>query len=544
MLTCRKGKGEAVPVTNIPLSIDIPFIWNGTIVDPCATEISAPGCTYDLALTALTSQLVTYAPYTVAGVTFEPPNGTLGLPYYAMEHFSKEVASSPFEEEYRQYCLPVLDPHIITCTEEPFDQLLGETNSSLVQYKSLHVSETINSTGVPIHQAPITDAGMFKIIIDYPSDEPSNIKYRTDDEGQGTMVTKHHPDPNHLNVSIIATTNSGTDGYASLMHEMMYGVKPDLSGVPPGYSLFFVAKCEYVSIKYRDNLLSSWRQVDFTLRNGVLRANVTKERCPNARGAWTSGFADLDYFLEGAGAVLSSSDGYSKLFNRNTDLGIGELTGSPLFRNMSRLDAVMNQIYHIIQTSWAQSAYEYALLNQTLQDQPIIMTTYPHLYVIRISWTPTTYIGVVLSLLITLNAWLLAARWLRATYRFGFDAETWNLLRPIDLMAYSLGAYPDLIPHLNTPEHRRMTMHGSTRLVLREQPVWQGLQSHVGLLSMQDTISASNARSPLNILGSKNENPVGGSGVRAGVTVTEKNEDVERQNRDSRPKSENFCDAK
>lgn len=53
--------------------------------------------------------------YTIAGVVFEPPNGTLGLPYWALRHFSDSVESTTFEEEYRQYCLPVLDPHIITC---------------------------------------------------------------------------------------------------------------------------------------------------------------------------------------------------------------------------------------------------------------------------------------------------------------------------------------------------------------------------------------------------------------------------------------------
>ena len=71
------------------------------------------------------------------GVQFEPPNGTMGLPYWALEHFSKQVESSGFEEEYRSYCLPVLDPNIISCKEEPFDQQLGRTNSSLVEWLPL-----------------------------------------------------------------------------------------------------------------------------------------------------------------------------------------------------------------------------------------------------------------------------------------------------------------------------------------------------------------------------------------------------------------------
>lgn len=65
----------------------------------------------------------------------------MGLPYWAMKHFTKQVESSRFEEEYRSYCLPVLDPHIITCTEEPFDQQLGRTNSTLVEYIPLDNSQ-------------------------------------------------------------------------------------------------------------------------------------------------------------------------------------------------------------------------------------------------------------------------------------------------------------------------------------------------------------------------------------------------------------------
>ncbi len=109
-------KGDLVPVP-IPLSIDIPETWNGTTVDPCSIDINSPGCTYILALQALSSQLVSYQPYSIAGVTFEPPNGTMGLPYYAMKHFSDEVKSIPFEDARRRYCLPVLDPRVVKCEE-------------------------------------------------------------------------------------------------------------------------------------------------------------------------------------------------------------------------------------------------------------------------------------------------------------------------------------------------------------------------------------------------------------------------------------------
>lgn len=107
---------------------------------------------------------------------------------------------------------------------------------------------------------------------------------------------------------------------------------------------------------------------------------------------------------------------------------------------------------------------------------PIIMTDYPHLYVIRITWTPTTYIGLALSVLIALNAWVLLGRWARATYRFGASEETWNLLRPIDLIAYSL-TWHHLLPDVRSADQRRMAMRGETLTTLREHPRWEPAQS-------------------------------------------------------------------
>lgn len=511
------SKGELVPAY-IPLSVDIPETYNGKTVDPCTLKLSAPGCAYELALTSLSSQLVTYAPYTIGGVTFEPPNGTLGLPYYAMKHFADQVESSSFEEEYRQYCLPVLDPHIIKCTEEPFNQSQGETNSSLVRYKPMHVSET-DSFGLQVHSV-VEQPGMYEVIVDYPNHDLANIKYRTNDQGQGTMVVLMRPHPVHWRTSVVtasdnaATKVSPANGYASLLYRMMYGVYPDLSAISDKSTFYFAAKCEIASIKYHDNLHSSWRMVDFTLRNGVLRANVTDERCPNPRPA-ISGFDDLNYALQAAAEVLSSTDGYSKLFNENSAHG----TGTSIFDGMSRLDATVNKIYHIIQTSWSQSSYKYAMKNQTIYDHPIMMTNYPHRYVIRIHWTPTTYIGLVLSLLIALNAYALAGRWVRATYRFGFEEEAWNLLRPVDLMAYSLAAYRELIHDLNTVDHRRDAMRGRTRTVLRERAIKEGTQSLIGLVSgspTQSHASTSVASSPVSTFGSMGGSPTSTAGSPTG----------------------------
>lgn len=117
--------------------------------------------------------MVTYSAYTVSGVTFEPPNGTMGLPYWAMDHFGREVAKSSFEEQRRRYCLPVLDPHLWTCKEEPFDQEKQQTYSNLVQYKLLRGFETVhNHTDHSLTLGKrIEDLGAYKIIVDYPSEE-------------------------------------------------------------------------------------------------------------------------------------------------------------------------------------------------------------------------------------------------------------------------------------------------------------------------------------------------------------------------------------
>lgn len=257
-------------------------------------------------------------------------------------------------------------------------------------------------------------------------------------------------------------------------------------------------------------------------RNGVLSANVTDERCPNARapnGQKLSGFTDLTYALEGAGNVISNTDGYSKFFNEHTPGG----QGTNIFGNMSRFEAIVNQMYALVQTAWTESSYEYAKQVPAVSEQPIMMTVYPNLFVIRISWTPTTWIGLVLSLLIALNAWALAARWVLATYKFGHGAETWNLLRPVDLMAYSLAASQDLLHSLDTRQHRRMEMNGETRTVLHERPL--DLLSVITGTWAKRTGSESNSSSPAHEYEQKAEELDA-----AGVSVRERQPDVERGN--------------
>lgn len=314
-------QGVQRPVT-IPLSNEIPWLYQGRNIDACSKHIANPDCYYELANTALSSQLITYQPYTIGGVTFEPGNGTMGLPYYAMEHFTNEVSTSKFDEEHRQYCLPVLDPHIIRCEEDPFNQELAETYSNGVRYHPLDVFKSDNSSSyTPGSSNEITGAGMYAISIpkDVSIHDVDNIKYRTADQAAGTMVVRMNPHKEFWNTTYIAASDEPKFGrYASKLYELMYGVPPDpylKLETPSGLSFYFAAKCEIISIMHRDNFLSSWRKVNFVYKNGVSRANVTEERCPNAREEYTSGFRDLYFDIEGASAVLSSTDG--QFFSHN-----------------------------------------------------------------------------------------------------------------------------------------------------------------------------------------------------------------------------------
>lgn len=484
--------------------------------DPCRYNINSPTCTYVLALTALSSQLVSYQPYIVGGVTFEPPNGTMGLPYHAMKHFADQVSATPFEDARRRYCLPVLDPHIIKCTEVPIDPDTCESADNFVKFKSMNVSywkEDLDGDG-PGNK--FLGTGTYKITSPFPRpyDDYGSTVFRTDDQGKGVMVLQKFSGDD--TTSLLAAANAhGEIGYASMLHRLMYDGRNPEYNEPKGATYDFAARCNITSIQHEDNLASSWRQVDFTLNSGVLRANVTEERCPNARakeGQNLSGFTDLMWSLNGAGSIISSSDGYSKFFNEVPITG----AGTNVFANMSRIDAVVNQMYHIVQTAWTQSAMPWSMEIAAGQP-PVTMLNYPHLFIVQISWTPTTWIGLALSLLIALNSWVLAARWLLATYRRRGGAETWNLLRPVDLMAYSLAASRELLPALSTSEYRKMEMQGENKTVLRPHST-----DLVSLINEKRTGSESSASTPVRDYGEKTEDALGHS-----VFVRERDADLE-----------------
>lgn len=336
-----------------------------------------------------------YQKYSIAGVTFEPPNGTMGLPYHAMKHFQDEVKSVQFENARRRYCLPVMDPHTIKCEEVKVNATTCESvDGKFVKFKSLNVSSYNEETD----KSNYMGTGLYKISSPFPAsaDNWTATKFRTDTQGKGVMIVQNYLEDPYI--TLIGAADAWDGGYASMLYRLMYdGKNPDISDIPDGGTFDFAAACKMTPILEQDNVGSSWREVDFTLDGGVLRANVTDERCPNARapnGEAVSGFADLNYALEGAAAVLSSTDGYSKSFNEHAPSG----AGSNVFANMSRLDAIINQIYHISQTAWTESAYEYALMilrsnRATYHDDqlPAFVRCPDHLDTYYLHWPNTSF---------------------------------------------------------------------------------------------------------------------------------------------------------
>jgi hypothetical protein len=141
---------------------------------------------------------------------------------------------------------------------------------------------------------------MYQVSIPSNATDVDNVKYRNSDQDKGTMTIKMYPYEPYTNMTFITAVDSTgglqgghfRNGYASVLYYLMYGVWPDYYLHNSAYDpMYFAARCEFQSIKYRPDWRSSWRKVVFTLSNGVSRANVTEERCPNPKGlshtAWS-----------------------------------------------------------------------------------------------------------------------------------------------------------------------------------------------------------------------------------------------------------------
>ena len=376
-----------------------------------------------------------------------------------------------FDNEHRRYCLPVLSPHIITCEQLAFNRDLASTYDegdglgSRVQWIYMDMNNSVT------HKAIQNDG--YQISIDYNHDWANGTFYRINDENQGTMVVAQSPLPSQVDTTILTASDSGGKGYASLLYEMMNGQPPP--NAPHDYK--FVAKCTIPSVEGK-NPYTSWQWVDMLSQGGILQANVSGQTCDTPWSGEHTGFLNLRYAIAGAASIASGSDGYTKLLNLNDN----EALGSPFFKDQNRLEAALNQLYHIIQTSWSQIAYKEAMAESSVGEHPIQLLDYAHLLVIRVSWTPTTWIGLGIAIALAITSVVTFARWLQATGCIRADEESWNLLRPVDLMAYSLAAHHDLAEDLNSIANRKAALSQKPAKILREYPIENGTDSFLDLV--------------------------------------------------------------
>jgi hypothetical protein len=204
-----------------------------------------------------------------------------------------------------------------------------------------------------------------------------------------------------------------------------------------------------------------------TLENGVLTVDVTEESCRSEMEAayfpGITGFASLPLAIQASTKILGGIDGYSKLINYNSfNTSFSQLTVAAAMEyastnDMTLLESTLSQLYGIVQTSWT-ALDNGSIAADRVQLRNIFQRDFPHNFIIKTFWTPSTIIAVTLAALIFLFSVWQAIRWLIAIRRLGKDTNGWQLLEPVDLMAYSLLAVSDLGPHISTAEARRTVL--------------------------------------------------------------------------------------
>lgn len=95
------------------------FVLIGNInEDPCLKSITASNCTYDIAIPALSAQLISQNPYQLSRFTNTQPNSTRGVSLDILASFHAVAIQSQFGNEQRQVCLPVLPEKSVSCTTD------------------------------------------------------------------------------------------------------------------------------------------------------------------------------------------------------------------------------------------------------------------------------------------------------------------------------------------------------------------------------------------------------------------------------------------
>ncbi|KAF2171371.1 hypothetical protein M409DRAFT_63682 [Zasmidium cellare ATCC 36951] len=394
---------------NLTLGIDIP-----EFPDACRESLTAANCTYGLASSALTSQLITHTPFTFGNVTFSGPDGTQALPVDAMKHFANQTLSSKFGNEEAQYCLPVLKPNLVTCA--PVD------DDSRAKYTYI--------TSRPDTYLGIT-LDMYEISINPDTDY--NQTYVVTSQNNGTMVVSRSKKPEDTSLTVL--TGSGL--YADILSRLT-------TGNPAPYTNETYNETQFTALcdaPYNDQTYS-WKWVNFTLNGGVMSANATNQTCRENGKKNPMGW--LDYAFEKATQSNNVGDGYSKLLNTDYLAKSGPDYDRMVAFDMSPLEYILSQIVAIVLTAWSATNPDIA------GSTPISHKTYEHRYVVVVEIKDVTILALCMACLILLCTILQAWRWLRASSvvrrrdRKG-DAEgltdpSWELMEPMHLLAYGASA--------------------------------------------------------------------------------------------------------
>jgi hypothetical protein len=236
---------------------------------------------------------------------------------------------------------------------------------------------------------------------------------------------------------------------------------------------FFTAICnmsDLTKTKY-----SSWKWTSLTLENGVNTVDVTEESCRSEMEAayfpGITGFAHLPLAIQASTKILGGIDGYSKLINYDSfNTSFSQLTMAAAkeyasANDMTLLESTLSQLYGIVQTSWTALDND-SIAADRVQLRNIFQRDFPHNFIIKICWTPSTIIAVILAALIFLFSVWQAIRWLIAIRRLGKDTNGWQLLKLVDLIAYSFRAIDDLGPHIRTTEAGRTVLRSKDGPIL------------------------------------------------------------------------------
>lgn len=402
------NKGVRASTANIRLGPGIPQDANA-----CQTSLLSANCTYDLAISALSSQLITLTPYTLGTTSFSPPYGTRGISYDVLAQAGLPISTATSFQNILElnvdYCVPVLDQQTVFCNHD--------TANSRVAYKAQDVIDAARVYTVTIN--PET----------YPS---THVRI---DSQNGTMTVAQSLDPSEPENTII--TASGK--YADILSQLTYGMNATST------SEIFTVVCTIQTS-------SSWLWVtssETELFTSLFPSNIyCGSGVPEGYG-----FTDLYDAIESAVRLSSGTDGYSKYFNlgllqgnvlsNNQPLSEGDEQFVDYLFNMTMLESLLSQLYEIIQTTYTASVRDGATATT------VHILVHEYLYEIYVAWNALTILALSAACLLWCCTLAQTVLWVQArlveqNQRLGDLDPMWNLLHPSDLMQYSALAAAEL----------------------------------------------------------------------------------------------------